>query len=121
IGETIAQTRKGLPGKDYGAFLRLANDNGVMLVVQNPYLDVEHHGQSVSINYAPEMPWQASWGAFTSDIACIGPYRLSGQRLPREMILEWKLPPSSNPDDGMDRSEISAFTDCVHAFLLDAS
>jgi hypothetical protein len=121
IGQTIVETRKDLPGKDYGAFLRLANDHGVMLVVQNPYLDVEHHGQSVSIDYAPEMPWQTAWGAFTSDIACIGPYRLSGQRLPREMILEWKLPPSSNPDDGMDRSEISAFTDCVHAFLIDPS
>jgi hypothetical protein len=121
IGQTIAQTRKRLPGRDYGAFLRLPENNGAMLVVQNPYLDVEHHGQSVTITYAPEMQWQAAWGTFASDIVCIGPYHLSGQRLPREMALEWKLPPSSTPDDGMDRAEIAAFTDCVHAFLIDSS
>lgn len=118
IGETIAQTRKRLPGKDYGIFLRLPENNGAMLVVQNPYLKVKHHGQSVIMAYAPEMQWQTTWGVFASDIACISAYRLSGQRLPQEMVLEWKPPPSSNPDDGMDRAEIAAFTDCVRAFLI---
>lgn len=121
VGQTIAQTRKNFPGKDYGAFLRLPEGRGVMLVVQNPFLSVEPHGQSTTIGYAPEMPWNSAWGDFASDIACIGPYRLSGQRLPREMVLEWRLPPASTPDDGMDRAEIAAFTDCVRAFLLDPS
>ena len=121
IGQTIAESRRSLPGKDYGVFLRLPKNNGAMLVVQNPYLNVEHHDQSVDIAYAPEMQWQASWGTFSSDIACIGPYHLSGQRLPREMVLEWSLPPSSTPDDGTDRAEIAAFTDCVHDFLIDPS
>lgn len=121
IGLTIAQSRKNLPGKDYGAFLRLPENNGAMLVLQNPYLEVNQHGQSLTIGYAPEMQWEAAWGMFTSDIACIGPYHLSGQRLPREMVLEWNLPPSSTADDGMDRAEIAAFTDCVHNFLIDHS
>jgi hypothetical protein len=121
VGQTIEQTRKRLPGKDYGAFLRLPESSGAMLVVQNPYLEVEQHGQSVTIAYPPEMQWQADWGTFASDTVCIGSYHLTGQRLPHEMALEWKLPPSITPDDGMDRAEIAAFTDCVHAFLIDPS
>ncbi len=111
IGLTVAESRKDLPGKDYGAFLRLPENHGVMLVVQNPYLKVEHHGQSVAISYTPEMSWHAAWGAFASDIACISPYQLSGERLPREMLLEWKIPSSSTPNDGMDRAEIGSVED----------
>lgn len=121
VGLTIAQTRKDMPGKDYGAFLRFADKRGLMLVVQNPFLDVERHGQDVSITYSPQMPWQAAWGDFRSDFACIGPYQLSGERLPREMALEWKLPPAETPSDGMDRAGIAAFADCVRAFLVDPS
>ena len=115
----VGQTTKRAPGMDYGAFLRFPKDRGLMLVVQNPFLHIERQGQHVSATYAPEIAWQASWGGFASDIACIGPYRLSGQRLPREMVLEWKLPPASTPSDGMDRAEIAAFTNCVRAFLID--
>lgn len=121
VGLSIAQTRKDMAGKDYGAFLRFADKRGLMLVVQNPFLNVERNGQGVSIAYAPKMPWQAAWGDFSSDIACIGPYQLSGERLPREMALEWKLPPATTPNDGMDRAEIAAFSDCVRAFLVDPS
>jgi hypothetical protein len=119
VGQTISQSRNRLPGKDYGVFLRLGDNRGLMLTVQNPYLDVNREGQSVSIGYAPEMRWESSWGSFASDIACIGAYRLSGERLPREMTLEWKLPPSSELNDGMDNAEIAAFTQCVRAFLID--
>jgi hypothetical protein len=115
----VGQTRKRAPAMDYGAFLRFRKDRGLMLVVQNPFLHMERQGQHVSATYAPEMAWQASWGDFASDIACIGPYRLSGQRLPREMVLEWELPPAPTPSDGMDRTEIAAFTNCVRAFLIE--
>jgi hypothetical protein len=119
VGWDIAESRKKLPGQDYGAFLRLPQDRGVMVAIQNPYLEVDRKGQSVRIGYAPEMHWDAGWGEFASDVACIGVYQLSGRRMPREMALEWKMPPPSTPDDGMDRAEIAAYTDCVRAFLID--
>lgn len=119
FGETIEQSRKALPGKDFGEFLRLADNEGALLTVQNPYLEVRRDGQSVTVNYAPEMEWQQAWGTFASDAACIGAYRLSGRRKPREMALEWHLAPTQPPDDGMDEAEVDAFTSCVHAFLVD--
>ena len=119
LGGTIAESRKHLPGKDFGEFLRLAGDQGALLTAQNPFLEVKRDGQSVTVAYAPEMEWQQAWGVFESDIACIRAYRLSGRRMPREMVMEWHLPPAQAPDDGMDEAEIAAFTDCVHAFLID--
>jgi hypothetical protein len=119
FGGTIEQSRKSLPGKDFGEFLRLAGNEGALLAVQNPFLEVQRDGQSVTVAYAPEMEWRQAWGAFASDTACIGAYRLSGNRKPREMALEWHLPPNQTPDDGMDEAEIAAFTGCVRAFLID--
>lgn len=119
FGGTIEQSRQFLPGKDFGEFLRFSGDQGTFLTVQNPFLEVQRDGQSVSVGYAPEMQWQQAWGNFASDTACIGAYRLSGRRKPREMVLEWHLPPPQMPDDGMDDAEIAAFTACVRAFLID--
>lgn len=121
VGSTIEKSRQFLPGRDFGEFLRFANRGGALLTVQNPFLDVQRQGQSVSIAYSPEMEWQQNWGKFESDIACIGAYRLSGERLPREMVLEWHIPPAQMPQDGMDRAEIDAFTRCVRAFLIHPS
>lgn len=121
VGLNIEQTRKRLPGRDYGAFLRFKEKRGMMLVVQNPYLNVERDGQSVAVTYVPEMPWKTAWGEFSTDPACIGPYQLSGERLPRELAMEWKLPPAMTSMDGMDRAGITAFADCVRAFLVDPS
>jgi len=118
FGKSIEQSRKSLPVKDFGEFLRMSGSEGAMLVVQNPYLEVERNGQSAAISYVPEMEWRQEWGSFTSDIAAIGTYRLSGRRLPREMVKEWRTPPEQTPHDGMDQSEIAAFTDCVRAFLI---
>jgi hypothetical protein len=118
LGMNIEQSRKSLPGKDFGEFLRLADNHGVLLTAQNPYLEAARDGQEARVRYVPEMQWQQAWGEFTSDIACIGTYSLSGRRLAREMLPEWRLAPAQIPDDGMDRSEIAAFTDCVRAFLI---
>jgi hypothetical protein len=118
LGETEEQSRKTLPGKDFGVFLRGSEGSGAMLVVQNPFLEVSHSGYSAKVAYSPEMEWRREWGNFVGDTACIGPYRLSGQRLPREMVLEWRLSPATIADDGLDRAEITAFTDCVRAFLV---
>jgi len=119
FGGTIEQSRKFLPGKDFGAFLRMAGSGGALLAVQNPFLEVKREGQSLTVSYAPEMEWQQAWGEFESDVACIGTYRLTGHRKPREMALEWHLPPAQTPQDGMDEAEIAAFTNCVRAFLVD--
>ncbi|MFZ0744752.1 MAG: hypothetical protein WAM85_10095 [Terracidiphilus sp.] len=119
LGRTIEQSRNHLPRKDFGEFLRFNGGGGTLLAVQNPFLEVQRNGQSVTVGYVPEMEWQQAWGSFKSDIACIGTYRLSGRRMPREMVLEWHLPPAKTPDDGMDMAEISAFTACVRAFLID--
>ncbi len=119
FGGTIEESRKRLPGKDLGEFLRLAGGGGALLTVQNPYLAVLRDGQSVTIGYTPEMEWQQAWGEFASDTACIGAYRLSGRRKPREMVLEWHAAPARTADDGMDDAEIAAFADCVRAFLID--
>lgn len=118
FGATIEQSRKSLPDKDFGEFLRLAGGQGLLLTIQNPFLDARHDGQAASLGYAPEMSWRQSWGQFRSDLACIGTYSLSGRRLARQMILEWQPPGREIPDDGMDQSEISAFTACVRAFLI---
>jgi hypothetical protein len=119
FGATIDESRTTLPGKDFGEFLRVANGQGVLLTIQNPFLEAGHDGQTASLGYAPEMAWRQSWGEFASDLACIGTYSLSGRRLPRQMILEWQAAGRETRDDGMDLSEISAFTACVRAFLID--
>ena len=118
FGSTLEQSRKMLPGKDFGEFLRFAEGQGAFLTVQNPFLEVHRDLQSISISYAPEMEWQTSWGDFASDIASMGAYRLSGVRNPREMTKEWHLAPADTADDGMDKSEVEAFTSCVRSFLI---
>lgn len=118
LGRTIEQSRNSLPAKDFGGFLRFSDDTGAMATVQNPFLAVQRNGQDLTIAYEPEMEWNQAWGIFSSDMACLGAYRLSGRRMPREMALEWHLPPAQSTNEGMDQAEIGAFTDCVRAFLI---
>ncbi|MGA8027081.1 MAG: hypothetical protein WB992_08035 [Bryobacteraceae bacterium] len=106
------------PTREFGAFLRFPEKSGVMIVVQNPFLRVDRRQNAISIDYSPEMTWKTGWGPFVSDLACIGPYTLTGNRVPAQMTYEWKLPPRTIVDDGADRGEIDAFTDCVRAFLI---
>jgi hypothetical protein len=122
-GLTIEQTRKALPGRDFGIFLRLNSDNGegLMFLVQNPFLQIAHTQRTTTLQYNPETQWRREWGPFDSDLACIGPYQLTGVSLPREMLLEWKIAGAAQPAQGLDRGEVKAFTDCVHAFLLHPS
>ncbi|HEY3626088.1 MAG TPA: hypothetical protein VGL00_07385 [Terracidiphilus sp.] len=118
LGETLEQSWKSLPGKGYGEFLRFGDGDGAFVTVQNPFLEVRREGQSTTISYAPQMQWQSSWGEFTSDVASIGAYRLTGTRNAREMVKEWHLAPHDSPADGMDKAEVDAFTACVRAFLI---
>jgi hypothetical protein len=118
LGETLEQSRKTLPGKDYGDFLRFDNGVGAFVSVQNPFLEVRREANDITVSYAPEMEWQSSWGEFTSDTGSIGTYRLSGKRNAREMVHEWHLAPGNTPSDGMDKAEVDAYTECVRAFLI---
>ncbi|HET6208454.1 MAG TPA: hypothetical protein VFD98_16675, partial [Terracidiphilus sp.] len=118
LGRTLEQSRKSLPGKDYGEFLRFSDGGGAFLTVQNPFLEVNRDGTSITISYAPEMLWQSSWGTFASDIGCIGAYRLTGIRNAREMVTEWHPATGPAPSDGMDKAEVEAFTASVRAFLI---
>ncbi len=102
LGRTIAQTHQALPGRDFGLFLRFGGEPhvGLMLLAQNPFLEITHTDRSAALRYAPEMPWESAWGPFRSDAAVLGPYRLTGRTLPREMLLEWKQPGPAQPQPG---------------------
>ena len=115
------ESRKSLSTQNFGAFLRLSHTDGLMLLAQNPFLEISREGQTVSLSYKPEMEWQSSWGPFSSDLTCIGPYKIIGHRIPSQMVLEWEVPPASISSDGADEGEIQAFTECVEAFLLHPS
>lgn len=106
------------PAKDYGVFLRMPDSTGVMMIVQNPFLEPEVNGSTIKLSYAPEMDWDIAYGAFASDIACLGIYPLSSMYLPDRMVPEWKPSSKVPQQDGADRAEVAAFTDCVRAFIL---
>ena len=115
--------RNRLATRSFGTFLRLpAEKQGVMLVVQNPFLEVGRNGQNTSLSYAPEMQWRKEWGPFSSDLAVIGVYRQSDNRIPAKMVYEWKPPAGEGgAEDGAEVSEIQAFSDCVRQFLIHPS
>jgi hypothetical protein len=105
------------PDHQFGTFLRLQKQQGLMLLVQNPFLDVHRGGQDTSIAYRPAMGWNRAWGPWSSDLAVIGMYQQSGIRIPAQMVFEWKSV-NDLPLDGADENEISAFTECVRNFLI---
>ncbi|MGA8233740.1 MAG: hypothetical protein WB795_19855, partial [Candidatus Acidiferrales bacterium] len=115
--------RNSLATRSFGTFLRLqAEQQGVMLLVQNPFLEVGRNGQNTSLSYAPEMQWRKEWGPFLSDLAIIGIYRQSDERIPAKMVYEWKLSAGGGgAEDGAEVSEIQAFSDCVRQFLIHPS
>jgi hypothetical protein len=108
------------PDRQFGTFLRLEKQQGLMLVVQNPFLEVARKGQDTTVAYRPAMTWSREWGPWSSDLAVIGVYQRSGTRIPARMVYEWKSPHDLVPD-GADQNEIQAFTDCVRNFLLHPS
>ena len=101
----------------YGAALRFGERNGLLVVAQNPFLQFTSNGTSFALRYAPDMEWRPEYGVFTSDRGLISPIRLTGNRLPAQMIPEWRAS-QDNPARGLDEAEVAAFTDMVRAFLL---
>ena len=102
--------------KSYVAFLRMEEAQGLFTLLQNPFFECARAGQVFSLRYAPEMEWQAAWGPFPCDRACLGPYRLSGRKIPKEPVPEWRLAKSEL--DGQDEAEVDAVTECVREFLM---
>lgn len=119
-GAPLADTKARSMG-GFGAFLRLSDDRGMLLTVQNPFLTVSPDGNIVHVSYKPDMRWEQSWGSFSSDVACLGTYHLSGRRIGRGMVVEWNQGLKPTPQDGADYSEIESLTDCVRAFLITPS
>jgi hypothetical protein len=111
-------TRRNLGTGDYGAALRFADRSGLLVTAQNPFLDARIDGTALSVRYAPEMRWEASWGPFESDRGLLAPYALTGRRLAREMLPEWRMG-DRDAADGLDEAEIAAYTDLVRAFLIE--
>src|SRR6185503_13426611 len=84
---------------------------------QNPFLRFTRNGAAVSLSYSPDLEWRSAYGEFVSDRGLIAPVRLSGERLPAQMIPEWHEH-AANSSPGLDRAEVDAFTSMVRAFLL---
>jgi hypothetical protein len=110
-----------LSTRQYGTFLRLKKQEGLMLTVQNPFLEVIQNAQNTSIRYRPEITWRKEWGSWSSDPAVIGLYQQSGNRIPARMVYEWKAPEKASVNNGADTGEIEAYTECVRQFVLNPS
>ncbi len=112
--------RAGTSVKDYGVFFRLQDRTGIFMLIQNPFLSVSRNGQAFGISYSPEMDWKTGDGRFESDRGCIGTYRLTGEMVPVEMVLEWnwRARGAEGNEATEDQAEIAAFMDCVRAFVL---
>jgi hypothetical protein len=100
---------------DYGAAVRMSGRSSLLIVAQNPFLQLTHADRAFAMRYAPELPWSAGWGAFTSDRALIAPVQLTGRVLPAEMTAEWKTVAAGAP--GLDEAEVASFTAMVRAMM----
>ncbi len=109
--------RTNLGTGDYGACLRFGNARGLLVVVQNPFLEFRRDAQAFSLRYKPDLDWNPADGPFVADRGLLALYTMTGRVLPDRMVPEWRLGPGdANP--GMDESEVDAFTDMVRAFTL---
>jgi hypothetical protein len=121
FGPSADDLLRSIPDRGFGTFLRLEREQGLMLIVQNPFLEIGRSGQDTTIRYRPGMSWRKEWGPWSSDLAVIGPYRQSGNRIPARMVYEWKSARDTAARDGADTNEVQAFTECLRQFLLHPS
>ncbi|MEJ7768382.1 MAG: hypothetical protein WKF89_11270, partial [Chitinophagaceae bacterium] len=117
----IPHTRRPeLKTGDYGAFLRFQDATGLVMTVQNPFLQFKKNQGNLSLEYEPGMTWKRDDGPFKSDIGNIGGYALTGVRVPAKLIPEWKWTNGivAITDEEQDQAEVEAFTTIVSAFVL---
>ena len=110
----------GYSTKNYGAFLRFADQTGLLALVQNPFLDYTRNGPRFSLSYNPDMEWKNAYGNFLSDKACIGAYALTGRKIPVNLVPEWKWTGGIIPQgETEDEAEVNVFMNCVAQFIQD--
>ena len=109
--------RPNLGTGDYGACLRFGRTRGLLIVVQNPFLEFVRDGQVFTLRYRPDLEWNPADGPFVADRGLLAAYKPTGRVLPDRMVAEWNLP-SAEGAPGMDEAEVAAFTDMVRAFTL---
>ncbi len=109
-----------LKTNDYGIYLRFADATGLLMTVQNPFLQCTINEQKIGLEYKPEMNWKKEYGVFQSDIGNIGAYMLTGNRIPAKMIPEWKWTKGivAVTDQEQDQAEVEAFTKIVEKYVL---
>lgn len=112
--------RPELKTNDYGIFLRFADASGLLMTVQNPFLQCIINEQKIGLEYKPEMNWKKEYGVFQSDIGNIGAYQLTGNRIPAKMIPEWKWTKGivAITDQEQDQAEVEAFTKIVEKYVI---
>jgi hypothetical protein len=111
--------RPSLGTRDYGAAVRFARNVSALMLVQNPFLESTRQGDTITVRYAPDMAWRASYGPFESDRAFIAPLVRSGRVLPARMAPEWVAASAvTDTAAGMDEAEVRTFTAMVRAAML---
>jgi len=113
--EGIEQLRAS-GAKEFAAFLRMRETEGLFLLLQNPFFECNRQGNSFSLEYLPEMQWNTAWGPFPCDRACIGTTMLTGRKVPKQPTPEWHL--GKSVANGQDEGEVEAVTECVRAHFL---
>ncbi|MEO5998197.1 MAG: hypothetical protein ABIN89_15735 [Chitinophagaceae bacterium] len=111
--------RPELKTNDYGAFFRFVDATGLLMTIQNPFLQFKMEQESASLDYHPDMGWKKEYGPFQSDMANMGAYALTGDRIPAKMIPEWKWTQGivAITDEEQDRAEVDAFTKIVAYYV----
>lgn len=95
-----------------------APENGLYLVLQNPFLQLKQKGADLSLAYVPDMNWQPGGDGFVSDRLCLGPTRLLGQSYPARMLPEWQWNATNSAVGTIDAGEVDALVQMVQQFLL---
>ena len=106
---------------DYAAFLRMNDQWGGMIMMQNPFSIWEYEDGEFSLDYRSDIIWRTEYGSFASDRACVGTYALTGKLSPGRMghRISWLLEPEwSRVEEKIDMGEIAAAIECVRSFLL---
>ena len=105
----------------YGLLLRFGDSAGLFACLQNPFNKIAFGDeQTLTLAYEPDMDWNAEWGPFESDRACLGTYGSSDTKFPASMLPEWQY--VERPDEygrrdaWIDVNEVLAMSDCVGAF-----
>ena len=94
----------------------------VVMLHQNPYNVFGFDGARITASYAPEMSWDASYGAFESDRLILQVVTRTGRIMPARSVPEWAYVADygrylrDNPT--IDEAESAALVNSVRAFLL---